>query len=384
MSQTVSGRDPHTGKPLLVSFAQGHITAVSEGVTSQTAWLTSGLIDLQVNGYRGHDFNADNLTIEAVQSIANSLLAAGVTTFQPTIITAAEEKIIQNLRIVAAARKTDPMLAHLISSVHIEGPHIASEDGPRGAHPPEHVRPPEVAEYMRWQAASRGLVGMVTLSPHFAGACEYIYALSQQGTYVSLGHTGATAEQIHAAAAAGARLSTHLGNGVAGTLARHPILIWAQLAEDRLTATFIADGHHLPLDTLKVMLRAKTATRAILISDLVALAGNPPGSYQTPVGGKVELLADGRLNLAGTDLLAGAACTLKDAVAFVASNTDLGLGNSVRMATENPGRFVGRRGAIRVGNPADLIRFRWEEGSNSLAIEEVIVQGQRWTIAGSR
>jgi N-acetylglucosamine-6-phosphate deacetylase len=377
MSQSLSGRDPCTGKPLVVRFADGRITAVDAGASSETVWITPGLIDLQVNGYHGDDFNADNLTVEAVQHLARRMLTTGVTTFLPTLITAAEEKIIQNLRIIAAARKVDPLLAHMIHSVHVEGPHIAPEDGPRGAHPREQVRQPDLAEFMRWQAASGDLVGMVTLSPHYAGACQYIHALAQRGIHVSLGHSSATSEQVHAAAAAGARLSTHLGNGVANLLPRHPNLIWAQLADDRLTATMIADGHHLPPDTLQVMLRAKTASRSILISDLVALAGLPPGLYKTPVGGTVELHADGRLHIADSGFLAGATATLKDAVAFVTSNTDLGLSDAVRMATKNPGRFVGGRGVLSAGAPADLVCFRWEEGGSSLVIEDVIVKGQR-------
>lgn len=377
MSQSLSGRDPGTGKPHVVRFADGRITAVDAGASSETAWLAPGLIDLQVNGYHGDDFNGECLTVEAVHRLARSLLAMGVTTFLPTLITSSEEKIIHNLRVVAAARKADPLLAHMIHSVHVEGPHIAPEDGPRGAHPGEQVRPPNLAEFLRWQIASGDLVGMVTLSPHYAGAREYIHALSQRGIHVSIGHSSATPEQIHVAAVAGARLSTHLGNGVANPLPRHPNLIWAQLADDRLTATVIADGHHLPVDTLRVMLRAKTVSRSILISDLVALAGLPPNEYETPVGGKVELHADGRLNVSGTGFLAGATAALKDAIAYVAENTGFGLGDAVQMATENPGRFAGGRGVLRAGAPADLIRFRWEQGSSSLTIEEVFVKGRR-------
>src|ERR1700734_2816426 len=177
-----------------------------------------------------------------------------------------------------------------------------------------------------------------------------------------MGHTGASAEQIRLAVDAGARLSTHLGNGVATVLQRHPNLIWAQLADDRLTATFIADGHHLPADTLKAMLRAKSIGRTILISDLVSIAGLAPGEYETPVGGKVCLHADGRLNVAGSAYLAGATAPLKDAVGYVAANTGFSLGDAVQMATANPGRFAGGRGVLCVGASADMVRFRWSEG----------------------
>jgi N-acetylglucosamine-6-phosphate deacetylase len=376
--KSFTGRIPSTGESLTVHCADGRITAIEPGPPGESSWLTPGLIDLQVNGYCGNDLNADDLTIDTVQSLARRMLAAGVTTFLPTLITASEEKIIRSLHIIAAARQSDPLLMYMIPFAHVEGPHIAPDDGPRGAHPREHVRPPDLAEFKRWQDASGDLVGMVTLSPHYPGSPEYIHALSALGIHISLGHTSASADQIHAAAAAGARLSTHLGNGVANQLPRHPNLIWAQLAEDRLTATFIADGHHLPADTLTAMMRAKTVQRAVLVSDLVMLAGLPPGEYVTPVGGKVYLHPDGRLNVTGTDYLAGATATLKDAIAYVANNTGFSLGDATLMATANPGRFAGERGLLRVGAPADLLLFRWEQGCSTLAIEDVLIQGQSW------
>jgi N-acetylglucosamine-6-phosphate deacetylase len=306
------------------------------------------------------------------------MLAIGVTTFVPTLITASEQKIIHNLRIIAAARHADPLLAHMIPFVHVEGPHIAPEDGPRGAHPLEHVRPPDFAEFLRWQAVCDDLVGMVTLSPHYAEASEYIRRVSARGVHIAIGHTGASAEQIRTAVDAGARLSTHLGNGVANMLPRHPNLIWAQLAEDRLTASFIADGRHLPPDTLTAMVRAKTVQRAILVSDLVTLAGLPPGQYATPVGGKVDLHPDGCLNVAGSVYLGGATAALNVSIAYVAANTGFSLGDAVQMAATNPGQFAGARGLLRVGASADLIRFRWSQGSSAIAVESVIMQGKRW------
>lgn len=356
----------------------GLISRVEKVSPGQTAWLCPGLVDLQVNGFRGDDLNADDLSVDTVRSLARKLLATGVTTFAPTLITAPEKKFLHNLTVIANARRADPLLMHMIPFVHIEGPHIDPEDGPRGAHPREHVRPPDIDEFTRWQHASGNLVGMVTLSPHDAEAPAYIRFLRDHGIHVSIGHTGATADQIRAAVDAGARLSTHLGNGVARLLPRHPNLIWAQLADDRLTATFIADGCHLPADALISMLRAKTVSRSILISDLVALAGLAPGRYTTPVGGAVDLHPDGRLTIAGSEYLAGATSTLKDGVAFVASIPGFGLGDATRMATANPGRFAGR-GILLTGAPCDLVRFHWKEGASTLQIEEVIVQGKIWS-----
>lgn len=370
---SIRGRDPQTGRGIEIVVRDGKIAAIHDAAAEDDLWLAPGLIDLQINGYRGLDFNADSLTEETVIELARRVLATGVTAFLPTIITAPEEKILACLHAVAAAREREPWLRQMIPGVHVEGPHLSPEDGPRGAHPREHIRPPSIAEFDRWQQTYGNLVALVTFSPHWPDAAAYIRALRERNVLVSIGHTDASVEQIHAAVDAGATLSTHLGNGVAATLPRHPNLLWTQLADDRLTALLIADGHHLPADTLKVMLRAKGLDRIILTSDAVALAGMPPGLYETPVGGRVELTPDGRLCLPGTRLLAGSITPLKDAVALLA-NTQLSLAEALRLATVSPARILGRTADLQIGADADLIRFAWRPGAE-LRIESVLLRG---------
>jgi N-acetylglucosamine-6-phosphate deacetylase len=194
---------------------------------------------------------------------------------------------------------------------------------------------------------------------------------------VALGHTAATPGEIHAAAQAGAQLSTHLGNGAAAMLPRHPNFIWAQLADDRLTASFIADGWHLPADTFKAMLRAKGMERAILVSDTVALAGMPPGLYEEAIGGSVEVSDEGRISVAGTPYLAGASLPLSANVAIAAEMAGISLADALRLATQNPGRFLGGRGRLEVGARADLIRFDWSHGERDIAVRETWVHGEK-------
>ena len=377
-SKIITGRDPSSGQPLKIAIEDGRIQTIETGLAEETAWLSPGFIDLQVNGYLGSDVNSDTVDADVVISLTEKVLSTGVTTYLPTIITASEEKIIHSLRAIAQARRASPLVAHAVPFVHVEGPYIAAEDGPRGAHAREHVRPPSIAEFERWQTASDNLVGLVTISPHSNEALEYIAALARKGVLTAIGHSAASPAQIHAAADAGATLSTHLGNGLGSPLPRHPNLLWAQLADDRLTATFIADGHHLPADTLKTMLRAKTIDCSILVSDAVALGGMPVGIYNTDVGGEVEVTADGRVagGPSNARFLAGAYLPLMNGIANAACIEGVSLGDAIRMATENPGNFAGRRGRLRVGADADLIRFHWEAGSKTLQIETVLTQGQ--------
>lgn len=374
---TVDGIDPRTGKGIAIDIADGKIAAVRAAENTSSHYLSPGLIDLQVNGFRGFDLNNGEVTANVVLSLCEELLSTGVTTWLPTIITASEESILQALGAIARIRAGHRLIAEMVPGVHVEGPSISDRDGPRGAHPLQHVRPPSIEEFDRWQKVSGDLVSMVTIAPEHEGSIDYIRALAARGLSVALGHTAATPEQIHAAAEAGAVLSTHLGNGAAAMLPRHPNFIWAQLADDRLTASFIADGWHLPQDTFKAMLRAKGMERAILVSDMVALAGMPPGLYDQPVGGQVEVSPEGRIGVAGTPYLAGASLPLSANVAIAAGMAGLVLADALRLATENPGRFVGGRGRLEVGARADIIRFDWSEGDRELKVREAWVHGEK-------
>jgi N-acetylglucosamine-6-phosphate deacetylase len=336
--------------------------------------LAPGLVDLQVNGYAGLDINAAPLTKDTVIELSNVLAEHGITSWLPTVITAPEPRILTALRAIAQARAADPVVANAVPSVHVEGPFISDRQGPRGVHDPSAVRPLDPDEVARWQEA--GPVGIVTVSPHGEAAPAGIRRLVELGVTVSIGHTHAEPDEVGAAIDAGATLSTHLGNGIATTLPRHPNILWRQLADDRLSAGLIADGHHLPFDTLEVMLRAKTLNRAFLVSDSTEIGGRPPGRYRTAVGSLVELSADQRLAEVGSELLAGAAATLLDGVRNLATRTTYSLADALTMATRNPaGLAPGARpgvGDLRVGGPADLLVL-----DEDLALVNVVQSG-RW------
>ena len=378
---SVTGRHAQSGDLLTVTYDAERIRHIdrrrdpAEGIPI----LSSGLIDAQVNGFRGSDVNGGDSTSEDIQRITAELAAVGVTTWVPTIVTASEAAITEALHRIERARQEDPRVATAIPSAHVEGPFISDRDGPRGVHDLTQIRPIDAAEVERWQAAG-ARVGMVTVSPHQTDAAEQISALRALGVTVAIGHTHATPEQIASAVDAGASLSTHLGNGIESLLRRHPNAIWTQLADDRLVCGLIADGHHLPADTLEVMLRAKGPTGAFLVSDATALAGNPPGRYETAVGGNVELTPDGRLSYVGTDLLAGAAASLADGLKHVLRVTSVGLPQALRLVTENPARVIpGARaglGTLRIGAPADFVVLA-DDGS----VLQVVQSGHRIEVA---
>jgi N-acetylglucosamine-6-phosphate deacetylase len=380
----VKGRSIEDGRPISVTVDEGRVAALDRaatGANADGAWIAPGWLDLQVNGFDGHDPNADGAAADATVSMVRSLWRYGVTGSCVTICTESEEHIIRSLAAVADACDSDPLVAESVVGIHVEGPHIAREDGPRGAHPLRHVRPPDIEEYRRWQAAARNRIRIITLSPEYEESIPYIEAIVADGVVASIGHTAATSEQITAAVDAGARWSTHLGNGAHATIRRHPNYIWDQLAEDRLCAGFIFDGQHLPPAVMKSVLRSKGIERSILVSDALFVGGLEPGVYHLPDGAAVELLRTGRLELQGTPYLAGAAAPLPVCVANATRHAGVTLSESTRMVTANPSRLLGLpftagHERLQVGATANLTVFRQASNTSDVEIVRTIVAGR--------
>lgn len=339
------------------------VSAVRPAAAPEGIYLAPGWIDVQVNGFAGVDYNDARTSREEIARSIGVLFSTGVTRFYPTVITGPPEGMEGALRNLARARDS---LAdgEAMDGFHVEGPFISGEDGPRGAHPREWVRPPDFDEYRRWQDATGGRVRIVTLAPEWRNAPAFVEKVVSDGTVVSIGHTMAGRTQIADAVAAGATLSTHLGNGAHAVLRRHPNYIWDQLAEDRLMADFIVDGIHLDGSFLKVALRAKTAARSVLITDAATPAGAAPGRYRLGTV-EIELLPEGRVVLAGQDRLAGSALRMDRGIENLVRLAGLSLADAVRMATTNAaraGKVTGRTAGLAAGDRADLVQFRWDGG----------------------
>lgn len=364
---SLRGWDPLSGQVAEVSWRGDTITevvrrgAVTADPPDDEPVLSPGLIDLQVNGFHGHDLNDGEVTPATVSALTDALARVGVTTWVPTIVTATEERIRHAVAQVARARADDERVACAVPFVHVEGPFISDQEGARGVHDPALVRPLDAAEVARW-AGPQGLVGVTTVSPHTDEAPDQIRRIRGLGVTVALGHTHASSTQLRAAVGAGATLATHLGNGIPPLLPRHPNAIWTLLADDRVTAGIIADGHHLPDDVITVMVRAKTAGRAFLVSDSTALAGQPPGRYATSIGGQVDVSADGRLSFVGTELLAGAGRHLADGLRHLVDEVGVSWRDALQLTVSTPAHVVaqtrpdhGNRGRLAPGAPADLV-----------------------------
>jgi len=337
-------------------------------------YVSSGFFDPQVNGLAGVDFNSPRLVPEGLHHVALSLASTGVTRFLPTLITSSHARTVCQLKILADTIRQDPLFRKMCLGIHLEGPYISPEDGPRGAHLREFVRPPRWEELEKFQGACEGRIKLVTLAPELEGAIPFIERAVTHGIVIGVGHTQATEEDLERAIRAGARLSCHLGNAPSARFPLYRNLIEKQLATDELMASLIVDGIHLSPDVVRNYVRAKGINRIVLTTDSMAGAGASPGRY-TLGDQEVEVTPDGTARSVTTSRLAGSTLTMDRAIANVILFSGVDLASAIRMTAENGQElFPEMRGEMISGASADLVLFEYQKG---LTVRSTWIEGEK-------
>ncbi len=378
-NNVLHARDYRTLHPVAVKIAQGRICGIERLDTDETLPIIApGLVDLQVNGFQGIDFNHYPFSGEQVEEAVRLLWREGVTSWLPTVITADAETIGNAMSVLAQACEQRSVVEEAIAGIHLEGPFLSPQDGPRGAHPRDAICAPACSLFDEWQRRANGRIRLLTLSPEWPQAAAFIRNYQHSGVRFSIGHTAASPAQIDEAVEAGASMSTHLGNGAHLQLPRHPNYIWQQLADDRLACTVIADGEHLPVSVLKIFMRAK-GENIMLVSDVTHFAGLAPGEYQANIGGHVILHPHGRLAMRDNpQLLAGSARSLLEGVNYLLTSSLTDLQTAIEMASVRPARQLSlpQQAGLTVGAPADLITL-FERSDGGVALTGCWKKGQK-------
>jgi N-acetylglucosamine-6-phosphate deacetylase len=273
-----------------------------------------GVVDLQINGCFGVDFNADELSEPAMVRACEQLRAAGVAGILATLITAEVGSMIHRIRQLVALRERHSLLRELIWGLHVEGPFLSDRPGFVGAHPVRWVRPADEVVMRQLLDAGGGLVRMVTLAPERDDGFRVTRMLDRLGIVVSAGHCDPSRDQLEAAADSGLSMFTHLGNGCPLELQRHDNIIQRVLSlSNRLWCSLIADGVHLPYFVIGNFLKCIGPERAIVVSDAIAATGMGSGRFSLG-GAAVEVSARGESRLAsGSSYLAGSTTLLPQA-----------------------------------------------------------------------
>ncbi len=373
---TIHGIHPYLGDPIEVQVQDGRVKRVLPAKDSTDLLVSPGWIDLQVNGFAGVDYNDPNSPADEIARSIDVQRSTGVARFYPTVITGSHDDMVSSLSNLARARR-QLSNGNSMLGFHVEGPWISPLDGPRGAHPKAHVRAPSIEEFERFQGAADGRIRLVTLSPEHDEAPAVIQYMVSKGIVVSIGHTAATTPQIEAAVAAGATMSTHLGNGAHSSVPRHDNYIVQQLVDDRLYAGLILDGIHLPPPFAKLALRAKGQQMSILVTDAVAPALCKPGIYKLGEQ-EVDLSPDRRVQLRSSGRLAGSALSMDRGI-----ENAMGFGGfspyaATRLATSNPAAAMGledRTGYLDPGQAGDFTLFRIDD-EGCVSVDRTVVSEQ--------
>ena len=325
-----------------------------------------GLVDLQVNGYMGRDYSSPVLTEQDVVEICRDMVQIGTLFHVPTIITRPQHLIVRSLRLMEEVRKRESMVKHGIIGYHIEGPYISAEEGPRGAHDPAYIRNPSYEEFLEWQSASNGRVRIVTLAPELPGALSFIERITADGVTASIGHSAAEPELIRRAVNAGARMSTHLGNGSHRFLPRLDNYLWEQIACDELDAGLIADGYHLPAAALRTIARTKGTERIVLVSDLSPMAGLEPGTYEWDRI-QVKVRENGMIEVDDGPYFAGAWRSLLENLSVFCRAAGTHYTDTIRLASLRPIRLLGLESWYRKRmDKGTMTVLKWDEAQQKL------------------
>jgi N-acetylglucosamine-6-phosphate deacetylase len=333
----------------------------------QTICLSPGWIDLQVNGFGGINLSSDDLSDDQVVSVSNQLIHEGVTRWCPTIISSSYDRTTHCIKGIVKATQKDAQTQKAVIGLHLEGPYISPHEGFRGAHTEKFIRSPNWDEFCAWQEAAEGLIRLISLDPTAEGSIEFIERVVEQGVLVGIGHSEASPERIKSAIQAGARFATHLGNGIPAQIHRHKNQLWTLLADEQIWAGVIFDGFHLPLDVMQVFYKVKGPDKLVLTSDSTEFANMPPGVYETIIGGKVQLHANGRLTIYGSDdYLAGSSFSLRECIETSIRLLGKPLDEILRMAYLTPSQMMG------VNHEESQVLFLWDSEKFSIDILAVI------------
>jgi N-acetylglucosamine-6-phosphate deacetylase len=300
-------------------------------------------LDLQLNGYKGVDFNADGLTASALRQACAAVRADGGGRMLATIITDRLDRMVGRIARLADLREADPLVADVMAGIHVEGPFINPLPGFVGAHPAAHVVPATIPAAEQLVTAGRGLVRLVTLAPEHDAGLATTRWLARQGILVSAGHCDPSADTLARAIDAGLSACTHLGNGCPLQLHRHDNVIQRILAADGLRwVMLIPDGVHLPPPLVRTIIRVVGIDRLIAVTDATAAGGMGPGQFSL-AGQDVVVTADGAAWSADHSHLVGSTASmgqvrgvLRDAVGLSADEID-------RVTAANPAQAIAER-----------------------------------------
>jgi len=344
-----------TGQAMRILWQHGHIQSVLVANTSTPSdiWIAPGIIDLQVNGYAGVDFQQDNIPLSQLLTASRKLRAAGCTRYLLTLITDDWQRLIARLKHLRALRERSAELRHAIAGWHIEGPFLSAEPGFCGAHDPALMLDPTPDHITELREATGSDPLLLTIAPERKNALAAIEQAAALGIKVSLGHTNASADLLAEAVCKGATGFTHLGNGCPRDLDRHDNILWRVFETRGLVVSLIPDTTHVSPALFRIAHRELGSESIYYITDAMSAAGMKPGRY--PLGRmELEVGADQVVRLPGKPNFAGSALRPIDGIFRAAKMLGCSWREVWPRFSITPAKLIGLRAELSAGEPADF------------------------------
>jgi N-acetylglucosamine-6-phosphate deacetylase len=365
-TQIISNGTISAGKAVLIE--NGQITgivnedAIPAGAQKKDlngAYLTPGLIDLQIYGAGTHLFGGLP-SVAALQDMEITLLSQGCTGFMATIATNSNEVVEAG---IAAAKAYRPQAKGNFLGLHLEGPYLNAKR--KGAHPENYIKKATLAEVQRWVEIAQGEIKIITIAPELQDD-EVMAYLDAQGIVLSSGHSDATYAEAKRFIHRPVKAITHLYNAMPQMHHREPGIIPA-IFEERPYTSVVADGIHVNF-TMIALAKRELGDKLFLITDAVAEASE--GTYQHVFTGDRYTMPDGTLS--------GSCLTMLKAVQNCVTYCNIALPEAVNMATLYPAQLAGltSKGKIEVGFDADLTIF-----NAAFEVQAAVLKGDYLTIS---
>ncbi len=334
--------------------------------------VVPGFVDMHVHGGGGFSYSTDDPG--DVARGADFHRVHGTTTTLASLVTAAPEVLLAQIQTLA-----DAVRAGVVAGIHLEGPWLSSARC--GAHDVTQLRDPDPAEIDSVLAAGDGTIRMVTIAPELPGADVAIERFVDAGVIVAVGHTDASYEETKRALQLGATVGTHVFNGMRPLHHRDPGPALALLEDSRVTVELIADGVHLHPALVHQVAVTAGSDRVALITDAMAAAGMPDGSYQ--LGGLDVEVSGSVARLRERSTIAGSTATMdslfRTAATGLEAASDSALRHAVAMTATTPARTLGLDdvGTLTPGMSADLVVL-----DRKLQVRAVLRRGV-WSASGA-
>lgn len=313
--------------------------------------IAPGLVDTHIHGFGGADTN-DRKIEGIVKTMSEGLLAAGVTSFFPTAVTASHEELLEVADEIGT--NVDKAVGAKIRGLFFEGPYFTEEF--KGAQNPKYMRDPSYSELAEYGEAAKGLPIKIGIAPEREGSTAFVKEAVEHGFTIALGHSNATYTDAVAAVQAGATMWVHAFNGMRGLNHREPGMVGAVFNLPNTYAELICDGFHVRPEACQILMREKGTDYVVLITDSMRAAGLSDGEYY--LGEFPVIVKDGAARLKEGGNLAGSILLLKDAVKNIVEWQIATPAEAIKMASLNAAKSVKVDdvcGQIKEGLEADFI-----------------------------